>query len=239
MIRTKGLTKSFGKLKVLDDITFTIHSASVTAIIGPNASGKSTLIKSVLGLVRPDSGHIFIEDEPVLHRWDYRARIGYMPQIARFPENLKVGEIFRMVMDIRGVGEAADDELIELFDLERLMNRPIRVLSGGTRQKINAAIAFMFAPDILILDEPSAGLDPVAITILKEKIESVKEAGRTIVLTSHNMHEVDEIADHILFLLDGRTCFDGSLLALKQDTSQQKLERAIVTLLEGREERRQ
>jgi Cu-processing system ATP-binding protein len=234
MIRTTGLTKSFGRLKVLDDISFTIDPKAVTAIIGPNASGKSTLIKSILGLVRPDSGHIFIEDEPILHRWDYRKRIGYMPQIARFPENLRVREIFRMVMDIRGVSELEDEELIELFELEGLMNRSVRVLSGGTRQKINAAIAFMFSPDILILDEPTAGLDPVAISILKEKIERERQAGRTVILTSHNMHEVDEIADHILFLLDGRTCFDGSLLALKENTSQQKLDQAIVSLLESR-----
>jgi Cu-processing system ATP-binding protein len=232
VIRTHSLSKSFGKLKVLDEITFTIHPGAVTAIIGPNASGKSTLIKSILGLVRPDAGDIYLDDEPVLHRWDYRRRIGYMPQIARFPENLRVQELFRMVLDIRGMAGPADTDLIERFQLDAIMNRSVRVLSGGTRQKINAAIAFMFSPDVLILDEPTAGLDPISITILKEKIASEMNDGKTIVLTSHNMHEVEEIAHHILFLLDGKTCFDGSLLELKKATSQQKLERAIVSLLE-------
>jgi Cu-processing system ATP-binding protein len=234
-IRAEGLRKSFDRLKVLDDISFLIQPASVTAILGPNASGKSTLIKSILGLVRPDQGEIYIDDRSIRRRWEYRRRIGYMPQIARFPENLKVHELLRMVMDIRGVSEPADDELISAFGLNELMGRPLRVLSGGTRQKINAALAFMFSPDILILDEPTAGLDPISITLLKEKIENEKASGKTVIMTSHNMHEVDEMADHILFLLDGRTCFDGSLLALKKNTSKLKLEQAIVTLMEDSE----
>jgi Cu-processing system ATP-binding protein len=234
-IRAEGLCKSFDRLKVLDDISFSIQPASVTAILGPNASGKSTLIKSILGLVRPDEGEIYIDDRSIRRRWEYRRHIGYMPQIARFPENLKVSELLRMVMDIRGVSEPADDELISAFELNDLMGRPLRVLSGGTRQKLNAAIAFMFSTDVFILDEPTAGLDPISITLLKEKIENEKASGKTIIMTSHNMHEVDEMADHILFLLDGRTCFDGSLLALKENTSELKLERAIVTLLEDNE----
>ena len=233
VIRARGLYKSFGRLRVLDDISFDVEHSAVTAIIGPNASGKSTLIKSVLGLVRPDAGEIYVNDEAVHGHWQYRRHIGYMPQIARFPENLKVGELFRMVMDIRGAKEILDDELIKEFGLEALMDRPLRVLSGGTRQKINAAVAFMFSPGVLILDEPTAGLDPISITILKEKIEREKAGGKSVILTSHNMHEVDELADHILFLLDGKTCFDGSLLTLKEATAQPKLERAIVKLMES------
>jgi Cu-processing system ATP-binding protein len=235
MIRAEGLTKSFGKLKVLDGIDFAIERGSVTAVLGPNASGKSTLIKAILGLVRPDAGEIFIGAEKVTRRWDYRSRIGYMPQIARFPDNLKVKELIRMVVDIRGLGEPTDTGLLADFELHPLMDRPLRVLSGGTRQKINTAIAFMFSPDILILDEPTAGLDPVATAIFKERIARERSEGKTVVLASHNMHEVEEAADRILFLLDGRTCFDGSLLALKRDTAQPRLERAVITLMEGRE----
>ena len=234
MIRAHGLCKSFGKLHVLDHVSFAAKTASVTAILGPNASGKSTLIKSILGLVHPDAGEIFIDDEAVNGRWDYRRRIGYMPQIAHFPENLKVGELFKMIMDIRGVDEPADRELIDVFELELLMSRPLRVLSGGTRQKINAAMAFMFSPDVLILDEPSAGLDPIAVAVLKEKIARERNTGKTVLLTSHNMQEVDEVADRILFLLDGKACFDGSLLRLKSTTAENKLEHAIVSLMEGR-----
>lgn len=236
MIRAHGLCKSFGRLHVLDHVSFVAHTASVTAILGPNASGKSTLIKTILGLVHPDAGEVYLDDEPILHEWDYRRRIGYMPQIAHFPENLKTGELFRMIMDIRGIDEPSDRELIDQYELESILSRPLRVLSGGTRQKINAAIAFMFSPEVLILDEPSAGLDPVAVTILKEKIAKERDAGKTILLTSHNMHEVDEIADNILFLLDGRACFDGSLLMLKETTAQHKLEKAIVSLMERQDD---
>jgi len=234
-IRAEGLSKSFGRRQVLDDIGFVIQPASVTAVLGPNASGKSTLIKSILGLVRPDAGEIYIDEQPITHQWEYRSRIGYMPQIARFPDNLKVSELFRMVMDIRGISSPADEELVSEFRLSELMKRPLRVLSGGTRQKINAAIAFLFSPDILILDEPTAGLDPISIALLKEKVEREKAIGKTVILTSHNMHEVDEMADHVLFLLDGKACFDGSLLTLKESTAQPRLERAIVSLMEENE----
>jgi len=233
MIRAHGLCKSFGRLRVLDHVSFAVHPASVTAILGPNASGKSTLIKSLLGLVRPDAGEIFIDDEPILGRWEYRRHIGYMPQIAHFPENLRVAELFRMIMDIRGTAEPEDDELIEQFELPSLMRRSLRTLSGGTRQKINAAIAFMFSPRILVLDEPSAGLDPISIATLKAKIARERDRGATIIMTSHNMQEVEEIADHIVFLLDGRAHFDGSLLSLREKTEQHRLERAIVSLMEA------
>ncbi len=233
MIRAEGLSKRFDRLQVLDDVSFGIDPGGVTAILGPNASGKSTLIKCVLGLVRPDAGQVYVGGNLVLGGWEYRKNIGYMPQIARFPDNLKVAELLQLVMDIRGFSAPADDELLREFELEAIGNRPLRVLSGGTRQKINAAIAFMFAPEILILDEPTAGLDPISIALLKEKIAREAKGGRTIVLTSHNMQEVDEMADHILFLLDGRSCFDGSLLTLKEHTAENHLERAIISLMEN------
>jgi Cu-processing system ATP-binding protein len=233
MIRAEHLHKTFDNLRVLVDINFKVQPASITAVLGPNASGKSTLIKSILGLVNPDSGAIYIQDQPVLGTWDYRQLIGYMPQIAKFPENLRVHELFQMITDIRNHGAEVDDELISLFSLGEHRDRPLRVLSGGTRQKINAAIAFMFSPEILVLDEPTAGLDPISIEILREKIAKEKERGKTVILTSHNMNEVDEIADHILFLLDGKTCFDGSLWRLKQHTKEARLERAIVSLMEN------
>ena len=233
MITVKGLNKSFGKMKVLNDLSFAVRPGAVTAFLGPNASGKSTLIKCVLGLVKPDSGRILVDGESIAGRWDYRTQIGYMPQITRFPDNLKVEEVLRMLTDMRKPEDPVDDELIDAFGLSLVMDRRLGVLSGGTRQKINAAIAFMFDPDILILDEPTAGLDPLSIAILNDKIEFERENGKTICLTSHNMHEVDELAQHIVFLLDGRIHFDGDVLVLKQQTGESKLESAIVSLMEN------
>jgi Cu-processing system ATP-binding protein len=235
MLEITGLTKRFGKLTVLDGVDLTTRPGRVTAVVGPNGAGKTTLIKSVLGLARPDGGEIRLGGEVV--RGDaYRARIGYMPQIARFPENLSAAELVAMVKDLCG-GEGAaalDDELVERFALAPHLDKPLRTLSGGTRQKVNAVLAFLFRPTLLILDEPTAGLDPVASAVLKDKILAERAAGRTFVLTSHVMSELAELADDVVFLVEGRVHFAGPVEELLRATRQPTLERAVAHLMRFR-----
>ncbi len=230
MIRLEGVHKRFGPLEVLRGIELQIRTGRTTAIIGPNGSGKTTLIKMLLGLVKPDAGRIIWHDHVLNGDWRYRERVGYMPQIVRFPENLSGRELLAMITDLRD-GPATDTELIDAFDLEKDLDKPFRTLSGGTRQKVNAALAFRFAPDLLILDEPTGGLDPVAARALKNKVRRERERGRTVILTSHNMGELESLADDIAFLLEGRIRFSGELAALKQDTGQPDLEGAIAHLM--------
>jgi Cu-processing system ATP-binding protein len=238
MIRIQHLKKSFAELKVLDDVSLEIVPGAVTAILGPNASGKSTLIKCLLGLVNPDSGKILIDDEPVAGRWHYRAKIGYLPQIARFPEHLTVDELFTLLRDLRG--EDAGDVDIELFaryEIGAMGKKPLGTLSGGTRQKILAAVAFLFSPRILVLDEPTVGLDPVATTIFKDKVQKERANGRTVLLSSHLVNEVEEVADHIVYLQDGKPFFVGTMADIKQKTAESRLEKALVRIMEkAREE---
>ncbi|MEZ4703301.1 MAG: ABC transporter ATP-binding protein [Rhodothermales bacterium] len=232
MIQIDGIEKRFGKRDVLRGLNLPIERTEITAILGHNGSGKTTLIKCILGLVRPSGGRIFLDGEKLDAGWAYRQRIGYMPQIARFPENLRMRELVALLRDLRGNPSGTDDELFELFGLEHEMDRPMRTLSGGTRQKINAVIAFLFHPDILILDEPTASLDPVASSILKEKIRRERDAGKTVILTSHNMGEVEALADTIAFLLDGRVHTLGRQQAIKERTGEPDLERAIAHLMQ-------
>lgn len=234
MIRAAGINKSFGKLRVLDDLSLTIHPGRITALVGPNAAGKTTLAKIILGLIRPDSGKLEIDGELIGRDDSYRKRIGYMAQIARFPENLSARELFDMLTDLRGVTPNLDDELISSFRLSAELAKPLRTLSGGTRQKVNAVIAFLFSPQLLILDEPTAGLDPVSSGILKAKVRAEKTAGRTFLLTSHIMSELDELADDIAFINEGRVAFAGSLSELKLLTRQTSLERAIAEMMTPR-----
>lgn len=235
MIRIQRLYKSFGALDVLDDVSLDIRPGCVTAVLGPNASGKSTLIKCILGLVHPDRGRILVDDEPVAGRWHYREKIGYMPQIARLPENLAVDELFAMVRDLRDDVSDVDIELFARFELGKIGRRRLGTLSGGTRQKILAALAFLFNPRILILDEPTVGLDPVATTVFKDKVRKEREAGKTILLSSHLVNEVEELADHIVYVLDGRPFFDGSMAEIKRATAEARLDRALVRLIEKAE----
>ena len=232
MIEIDALAKRFGALQVLDGLDLHVRAGRVTAVIGPNGSGKTTLIKSILGLARPDAGEIRFGGVTVDGDGGYRARIGYMPQIARFPENLTAAEVLRMLVDLRGpdVGPL-DEELGDLFEIAPHLNKPLGVLSGGTRQKVNAMCAFLFRPDLLILDEPTAGLDPVASGILKDKIIRERENGRTFILTSHIVSELEELADDAAFLLDGRVRFAGSVAELKLATGQERLERAIARVM--------
>ena len=236
MITIHDLTKRFGALDVLCGLDLEIQPGRVTGVVGPNGAGKTTLIKIILGLTRPDGGRVLMDGEPIGNDAAYRSRVGYMPQIARFPENLTGTELIAMVESLRGQqGEmretGRDRELIERFHLALHLEKPLRTLSGGTRQKVNAVLAFLFDPDLLILDEPTSGLDPVASGILKEKVQEARDAGKTVIVTSHVMSELEEIADDIAFVLDGRVRFAGSVHDLKLHTRQLSLERAIAQMM--------
>jgi len=236
MITINGLEKRYGAQRVLRGVDVEVRRGSVTAIVGPNGAGKTTLIKSILGLVHPDTGAIRVDDVLVGEDCSYRARIGYMPQIARYPHNLTARELLAMLTDLRaaapGVGPMHRDEtLIDQLALRDQLDKPLRTLSGGTRQKVNAVAAFLFTPDLLILDEPTAGLDPTASAVLKDRIIGEREAGRTVIVTSHFMSELEELATDVVFLLEGTVRYAGSLGELLHRTSKANLGRAISQLM--------
>jgi len=232
MIQARNVMKRFGRLPVLNGLNLDVARGSITALVGPNASGKTTFNRIVLGLVNADAGEIRFDDHVLNGDARYRERIGYMPQIARYPENLSGRDVMSLVQDVRRGGQSVrDNELIDLFTLGPVLDKPLRLLSGGMRQRINAALAFLFRSDLLILDEPTAGLDPVSAGILKDKMRREREAGRTIIVTSHVLSELDEVADRIAFLLDGVVRFSGSRDELLRSTGQARLERAVADLM--------
>ncbi|HEY0898254.1 MAG TPA: ABC transporter ATP-binding protein [Sphingobacteriaceae bacterium] len=232
IIEIKDLKKSFGKLDVLKGVSCSFEKKQVVSVLGPNASGKTTLIKSVLGMVIPDQGEICFRGVPVTGTFDYKKHIGYMPQIGRYPDNMKIGQLFDMMMDIRATRTGLDTELIDAYNLKSMYHKPMRTLSGGTRQKVSAALAFMFRPQVLILDEPTAGLDPFAAEQLKEKIVAEKENGKLILITSHILNEADEIADTVMYLFEGQVKFFKPMDELKEETGEQRLGKALTKYLD-------
>lgn len=234
MVNLQQVSKSFGKLEVLKGLNATFEEGKITAVVGPNASGKTTLMKSILGLVLADDGQIQIDGETAFHNPLSRSKIGYMPQKAQFPDNLKPIELLNWVQNLRDEKSPRLHALIDYFQLTPHLDKPLRVLSGGTRQKVSAVLTFLFDPPVLILDEPSAGLDPVASSRLKDKILEEKRRGKVIILTSHVMSELEELADEVLFLLEGKIVFKGSLDEIRKRTGEPRLERAIAKLMEGR-----
>ena len=234
MIQINALNKKFGKLHVLKNIDIAIESGETVAIVGPNSSGKTTLIKTILGLVRPQSGQIIFRGQYLNGSCHYRKYIGYMPQLAQFPENLTIAEVLNFIKRLRQKPYQLDEDLYYRFNLEKDISKPIRTLSGGTRQKLNAVIAFLFDPELYIMDEPTAGLDPMASSYLKDKINGEKAKNKTFILTSHIMSELEELADRVIFLLEGKIHYDGTLTDLKAETGQINLERAIAHLMENK-----
>lgn len=233
MIKISNLDKSFRQLKVLKGITISFDAGKVVSIIGPNAAGKTTLIKCLLGMVIPDQGTILFDDMNIRHNDSYRKQIGYMPQIGRYPDNMKVGQLFDMMKDIRNISpdDCIDEELIEAFRLRTIFNKAMRTLSGGTRQKVSAALAFLFCPRVLILDEPTAGLDPESAEMLKAKILSIRENRRLVLITSHVMSEVAELADSVLSLQEGRVIFYKPVTEILSETHEDRFSKAIVKLI--------
>ena len=136
--------------------------------------------------------------KPIKNTWRYRREINYLPQIANFPGNIKVKELFTMIKDLRQQPDR-QEELITLFELESSMNKRLATLSGGTKQKVNIVLAFMFNSPLLILDEPTTGLDPSSLIRLKKLIREEKSNGKTILISSHIMQFVAEIADEIIY----------------------------------------
>ncbi len=234
MIIATNVHKRFGKLHALDNISLTCSKGQTISLIGPNGSGKTTFIKCLLGMVMPDSGFITFNGNNIAHDWKYRSKIGYMPQTGRYPDNMTIGQVFDMMKDIRKADAAIiDEELFASFGLNRIMDKRMRALSGGTRQKVSACLAFLFNPDVLILDEPTAGLDPVSSEILKEKIRKEKQKGKLILISSHILSELDDIVSEVIYLQDGSLKFHKSLEQLKKDTGEERLTRAIARVMQS------
>ena len=232
MISIRNLNKRFAKLHVIRQINAEFATGRSYAIIGPNGSGKTTLIKCILGMVMPDSGEIEVNGNSIFGQWTYREKIGYMPQIGRYPDNLKISQLFDMIRDLRqNPATGTDEELLSAFKLDQIGDKRLHTLSGGTRQKVSGALAFLFNPPILILDEPTAGLDPLAVEILKAKIQKEKMNGKLFLITSHVMSDLDELSSEVIYIEEGTIRYNNSVARLKEETGEQKLGRAIASIM--------
>jgi Cu-processing system ATP-binding protein len=230
MVSIQNLHKKFGKNEVLSGVDLNINKGGIFAVLGPNGSGKTTLIKCVLGMVIPDKGNIDVLGENIKKGSNYRHKIDYLPQIANFPSNLRVKELIKMIKDLRG-NTTIDEQLIDLFKLTPFLDKKLGNLSGGTKQKVNIVLTFMFDSPLVILDEPTSGLDPISLIRLKDLIQAEKAKGKTILITSHIMSFVEEVSDEIVFILEGKIYFKGSISELKTKTEQPDFEHAIASIL--------
>jgi Cu-processing system ATP-binding protein len=235
MIIANNVSKSFGRLIVLNNVSVTCNAGQAVALIGPNGSGKTTLIKCLLGMVVPDSGFITFDKHNIQHHWEYRKHIGYMPQIGRYPDNMTIAQVLDMIKDLRKSPDAEiDNELIELFNIKSILNKRMRTLSGGTRQKVSAAIAFLFNPKVLILDEPTAGLDPESSEILKHKIVEERKKGKLVLITSHILSDLDELVSEVIYMQEGEIRFHKNVDELKKVTGEDRLSKVVASIMKNK-----
>lgn len=230
MIEVNSLNKNFNSTNALTNLNYKFAAGKITTIVGPNGSGKTTLMKCILGFLMPASGDILINGNSVIGETDFKNEIGYMSQKPSFPENLIVSEILLLLKDLRASTNIYDERLIEEFDFNNELQKPFKALSGGNKQKLNAIVTFLFNPKIILMDEPTAGLDPYASAILKQKILNAKLDGKTILLTSHILDEIEELTDNLIMLSDGQVKFSFTEEEVSELKSDGKLSKKLAEL---------
>lgn len=238
MITIHHLNKSYDRLHVLQDVDLELPAGECVAFVGPNGCGKTTLMKCILGLVTPESGEVMVNGMNVQDNPASRSMIGFMPQKSSFPQNMTVGQTVETILRVRAYQGQTDMELYEKYAIPSISDKRTYALSGGTSQKVSAALTFLFNPEILILDEPMAGLDPLSAETFKAKIRKEKEKGRLIFITSHILSELEDLASHIVFMEEGRILLYQSVDELMQLTGQDTLTKAVMKMLTDNENNR-
>ena len=204
VISTKALTRRFGRHRGVFDVNLTVDRGEVFGFLGPNGAGKTTTIRLLLGLYRPSAGHAAVFGmDPSRHSVQIHRRVGYLPgELALFPR-LTGRNILDRVASIRGhLDHRYRDELVDRFSVE--LDRPVRALSKGNVQKLGVLLAFAHRPELLILDEPSSGLDPLMQDEFARLVRETARDGRTVFLSSHDLDEVQHLADRLAIIKDGR-----------------------------------
>jgi ABC-2 type transport system ATP-binding protein len=208
VLEVDGLSKSFGERVALWDVSLDVRGGELLAVLGPNGAGKTTLLSILAGITRPDSGRITTSNGDV----------GWVPQQAGVYRRLTVEENLRLFSHMEGVTdvEGTVDRMLDQTGLTERRHDPVSSLSGGNQQRINIAIGLLGDPPVLLLDEPSSGLDPSQRVRLWEFVAALADAGTTVIYSTHQIEEVSHYGDRLVVLADGETIFDGSFDELRR-----------------------
>ena len=231
---TQNLTKRFnrGKIIALEDVTLSVEEGIIFGLLGPNGAGKTTLIKIVLGILFPTSGSAKLLERPI-NDIRIKEKIGYLPENHRYPDFLKGGEVLDYFARLSAVGKSRRErnktELLKLVNLEKWANTRIKKYSKGMQQRLGLAQAMMNDPDILFLDEPTDGVDPIGRKEIREVLLHFKEEGKTIFLNSHLLSEVEMICDEVAILDKGRLIRHGTVKELTSPSKTFRIQTSKVT----------
>ena len=227
-IEVRGLTKTFGAVTAVRDMSFTAPAGQVTGFLGPNGSGKTTTLRAALGLIRPTAGEALIGGVPYRHLAQPRRRVGALLEASGFHPGRRARNHLAVLAASCGVPGRRVDEVLDLVDLASAADRRVREFSLGMRQRLGLAAALLGDPQVLLLDEPANGLDPAGIAWLRGLLRGLAGEGRTVVVASHVLSEVAQTADHVVIVNAGELRFSGPLHEL--GGSGQALESAFLRL---------
>ncbi len=225
MIRYESFTTRYGALLAVDARELEVRRGETVALVGPNGSGKTTTLKALVGLVRPTSGRVLAGGfDATLEGPAARSRLGYLPQRLSFPDGATARETMRIFARLRDVDRREAEALLERVGLDAAAGRAVDEFSGGMRQRLGLAIALLGRPLALVLDEPSAALDPTGALLVRDLIREIAAGGTTVLLSSHDRAEVAALADRIAIFVDGRLRAEGSLGHLERESGRRGVE---------------
>lgn len=233
MIEYQGFTKHYGDIKAAENVSLAVPDGQTLGLIGPNGSGKTTTLKALVGLVRPTLGTVLVNGQDVHAHPEARAGIGYLPQRVTFPEGMRAIDVIRFYARLRQVDVANPHALLDEAGLTEASARVVDDFSGGMRQRLGLAVALLGNPHTVVLDEPSAALDPSGALRMRDLITTVQRQGRSVLLCSHDLGEVAQLADRIALFVSGQVRAIGRLaeLAVQAGTTSdiERVYRAHVT----------
>ena len=215
-----NLKKYFATQKAVDDFSMVIPRGDIFGLLGPNGAGKTTLIRMITGIFYPDSGEIFLKGKKFDPQNDVKY-IGYMPEERGLYKKMKIGEQALYLAQLKGLSRTDALQKIKFWfkrlEMESWWNKKVEDLSKGMGQKLQFVITVLHEPDLVILDEPFSGLDPINANLIKDEIYRLAQEGTTIIFSTHRMEQVEEICNHIVLVNKGRKILDGTVQGVKQD----------------------
>jgi ABC-2 type transport system ATP-binding protein len=232
-IETHGLRKHFGRRTAVEGITIRVPAGTITGFIGPNGAGKTTTIRLLLGLVRPDAGSATILGQPLTNPVGYLPRVGALIEAPAFYASLSGRTNLDVLARLGGYPSSRVREVLDLVDLSDRAHDRVSSYSLGMKQRLGVAIALLPDPDLLILDEPANGLDPLGIVATRDLLRHLREQGKTIFLSSHLLGEVEQIADWLVMLHEGKVLYQGSTRAFLDEHPGASFEERFLTLFKG------
>lgn len=214
----ENISKSFNGFKAVESVSFTIRPGSIFGLLGPNGAGKTTTMRMIMNIILPDSGGIHLFGEPF--REEHKNRVGYLPEERGLYPKMKVIDHLQFLGEMKGIdpGETKKQALqwLERFDLADRAQKKVQELSKGLQQKVQFIAAIIHAPELLIVDEPFSGLDPLNTKFLKDILLDIKQAGKTIILSTHLMEQAEKLCDDICLVNNGKAVLQGNLRDIKR-----------------------